>query len=169
MILRTFAGLDASAWTAVFTFGLFVMAIGTVTVAALTWRAGHRAYVVVDLEIDVLRKALWITVSNIGRTQAEDVTIDFEPRLESAGDGDRYRIAELPLWKEISSLAPSRTIRTFFDFAHIRRDLGLPDRYEVTVSYRSPVTRETRKSVETLDVRLHTTLTEIESQSNGQR
>jgi hypothetical protein len=157
----TFLGLDANAWTAVFTGGLVATAIFTVLAARRSWIAEHRSYVVVDFEIDIERAVAWIWIQNIGRTPAENIRIEFEPPLQSSWDSERYRIADIPLWKEIPVLPPQRKLRTFFDKLPHRKEAGLPYRYNVTIRYRSPVTGEDHVDSYELDLAIYSRLTDI--------
>lgn len=108
-----------------------------VKVTKKTTEAQMRPYVVVDLDWSnppIMR----IYVANIGRTLARNVTMKFEPPLQSSIDSDETRIADIELFsKPQETLAPGKRIETFFDLgpSRAKRKDELADSYAVTVSY----------------------------------
>ena len=98
-----------------------------------------RPFVVIDFEpwgviID-------LKITNVGKTVARDVQFDFEPRLAAAKDDKPglTPIAETNLFTNgIPSLPPGKEITLFFDSFLERNEKGLPDKYDVDVSYSDP-------------------------------
>jgi hypothetical protein len=95
-----------------------------------------RPFVIVDFEPGFL---VYLTVENIGRTMARDVSIRFDEPLESTLSGPR-EIDESPLLrKPIPTLPPGRKIRVLFDQYAARLEAGLPLTYDVTLRYKGPL------------------------------
>jgi len=81
---------------------------------------------------------VYLTVENIGRTMARDVSIRFDKPLESTLSGPR-EIDESPLLhKPIPTLPPGRKIRLLFDQYATRLEAKLPLTYDVTLRYKGP-------------------------------
>lgn len=94
-----------------------------------------RPFVVVDFEPGFL---VYLTVENLGRTMARDISIHFDKPLESTLPG-RRELDESPLFREpIPALPPGKKIRVLFDQFNARLDAGLPLTYDVKLSYRGP-------------------------------
>jgi hypothetical protein len=94
-----------------------------------------RPFVIVDFEPGFL---VYLTVENIGRTMARDVSIRFDKPLESTLSGPR-EIDESPLLrKPIPTLPPGRKIRVLFDQYAARLEAKLPLTYDVTLRYKGP-------------------------------
>lgn len=94
-----------------------------------------RPFVFVDFEPGFL---VYLTVENVGRTMARDVTIRFDRPLESTLSGTR-EIDESPLLrKPIPTLPPGRKIRVLFDQYAARLEAKLPLTYDVTLRYKGP-------------------------------
>jgi hypothetical protein len=100
--------------------------------------AETRPYVVVDL--DVHQTIISLVISNLGRTMARDVRLDFDPPLETTFDtrrvGDR-RLSESALLTDgVPTMAPGKSISTVLDYFPGRLSQGtLPMVYSVTVRY----------------------------------
>lgn len=95
-----------------------------------------RAYVVayLDFRDDSVRFLPSLVVSNIGRTQARNITVTSAPAMTSTlydeGSGP------LDFAKEgIPTLAPGQLISTLFDSLIQRSDSDHPDRYELEIGY----------------------------------
>jgi hypothetical protein len=79
-----------------------------------------------------------VVVENIGKTMARDVTIRFDPPLEStlrkpwAWEESSLFIEGLPM------LPPDKRLRATFDQLPARFDSDLPLKYEVELRYRGP-------------------------------
>jgi hypothetical protein len=94
-----------------------------------------RPFVIVDFEPGFL---VYLTVENIGRTMARDVTIRFDKPLDSTLSGPR-EIDESPLLRQpIPTLPPGRKIRVLFDQYAARMEAKLPLTYDVTLRYKGP-------------------------------
>jgi hypothetical protein len=94
-----------------------------------------RPFVIVDFEPGFL---VYLTVENIGRTMARDVTIRFDKPLESTLSGPR-EIDESPLLRRpIPTLPPGRKIRVLFDQYAARLEAELPLTYDVSLRYKGP-------------------------------
>src|SRR5215216_5731443 len=95
-----------------------------------------RPFVIVDFEPGFL---VYLTVENIGRTLARDVSIRFDKPLQSTLSGPR-EIDESPLLrKPIPTLPPGRKIRVLFDQYAARLEAKLPLTYDVTLRYKGPL------------------------------
>jgi hypothetical protein len=94
-----------------------------------------RPFVIVDFEPGFL---VYLTVENLGRTMARDVSIRFDKPLESTLSGPR-EIDESPLFREsIPTLPPGKKIRVLFDQYAARMKAKLPLTYDVTLRYKGP-------------------------------
>ena len=106
-----------------------------------------RPFVVVDF--DAHDHVIDLVVSNLGNTLARDVRFRIDPPFASTLNDPGPQ--DLKMLREgISSLAPGKQIRTLFDAFTQRENSGLPDAYEVVVSYADEKGR--RRFEETLDL-----------------
>ncbi len=70
-------------------------------------------YVIALFDIPFEEKMIYLVVKNIGKSTAQDVKIQFKPKL---ADNSGEDISELPVFKNgITSLSPGQEIRTFVD------------------------------------------------------
>ena len=76
---------------------------------------------------------LFLAVHNIGAHPALQVRVTFDPPFK--GLGGAIRIGELPLFRNIEFLAPSRSIRTLLDSSAAYFSRQEPERISATVSY----------------------------------
>lgn len=147
--------VETVTWTDI---GSFVTAIVTVLVlAAAAIFAGRqvrearrfreaqfRPFVILDFSYFNMFAEL--TITNIGTTLARDVTFDFDPPLKTALDDDPkygHVLADSYMFREgIPSLPPGKLITIVFDKEPERSKAGLPDRYDVVVTYRDPFGHE---------------------------
>src|SRR6266536_2406867 len=101
-----------AAWAAWATVGIYIV------IGLFAWRQVHEArrlreeqarpFVIVDFEPGFL---VYLTVENLGRTMAREVTIDFDKALETTLDRPR-ELDETPLFREpIPALPPGKKIR----------------------------------------------------------
>jgi hypothetical protein len=95
-----------------------------------------RPFVVVDVEPE-RRPFMNLVVANLGRTMARNVRIEIDPPLQSTVyDSGGFGIARMKLFTEpIPSLAPGKRMVMLFDSLPARIEAGLPDSYEVRLSY----------------------------------
>ena len=130
---------EVAAWAALATVAIYVV------LGLFAWRQVREArklreeqarpFVIVDFEPGFL---VYLTVENLGRTIARDVSIHFDKPLTSSLQG-RRELDESPLFREpIPALPPGKKIRVLFDQFSDRTDAGLPMTYDVKVSYRGP-------------------------------
>ena len=77
---------------------------------------------------------LFVAVANIGSQPALRVHVAFDPPFK--GLGGTASIAELPLFRNIEFLAPSRSIRTFLDSSSAYFTRREPEQITATISYR---------------------------------
>src|SRR6266496_1022633 len=128
-----------AAWAAWATVGIYVV------LGLFAWRQVHEArklreeqarpFVIVDFEPGFL---VYLTVENLGRTMARDVSIHFDKPLQSSLP-DRRELDESPLFREpILALPPGKKIRVLFDQFDGRTEAKLPFTYDVEVRYRGP-------------------------------
>ena len=128
-----------AAWAALATVAIYIV------IGLFAWRQVREArtlreeqarpFVIVDFEPGFL---VYLTVENLGRTMARDVSIHFDKPLTSSLQG-RRELDESPLFREpIPALPPGKKIRLLFDQFNDRTEAKLPLAYEVTLSYRGP-------------------------------
>jgi hypothetical protein len=111
-----------------------------------------RPFVIVDFEPGFL---VYLTVENIGRTMARDVSIRFDKPLESTLTGPR-EIDESPLLrKPIPTLPPGRKIRVLFDQYAARLEAKLPLTYDVTLRYKGPLGKKAWEHPYRLDLGIY--------------
>jgi hypothetical protein len=111
-----------------------------------------RPFVIVDFEPGFL---VSLTVENVGRTMARDVTIRFDKPLESTLSGPR-EVDESPLFREpIPTLPPGKKIRLLFDQYGARIDAKLPLTYDVTLRYKGPTGKKEREHPYRLDLGMY--------------
>jgi hypothetical protein len=112
-----------------------------------------RPWVVAKFHPDV---AFAIVIVNIGQTVARDVTITFEPPLESTWDRPWGWEESSMLTEGIPMLPPGEELRFHFDTFHERVKSQLPMVYSVTVSYSTAAGRQLPPDRYVLDLRLYT-------------
>jgi hypothetical protein len=98
-----------------------------------------RPFVVIDIE--PWNPFVDLKITNLGKTVAQDVQFQFKPQLISVKDEQHglVPVAELNLFRNgIASLAPGKQITLWFDRYPERVEQGLPDRYDVRISYSGP-------------------------------
>jgi hypothetical protein len=128
-----------AAWAACATVGIYVV------LGLFAWRQVREArklreeqarpFVIVDFEPGFL---VYLTVENLGRTLARDVSIHFDKPLTSTLRGPR-ELDVSPVFREpIPSLPPGKKIRVLFDQFTARTNAELPMEYDVKVRYRGP-------------------------------
>lgn len=145
-----------AAWAAWATVGIYVV------IGLFAWRQVHEArklreeqarpFVIVDFEPGFL---VYLTVENLGRTMARDVSIRFDKPLTSSLQG-RSELDESPLFREpIPTLPPSKKIRVLFDQFNDRTEAKLPLTYDVEVRYRGPTGGKEWKDTYQLDLGMY--------------
>lgn len=148
---------DVAAWTAVATWvtaviyaAILVFAWSQVREAKRLREEQSRPFVVVDFEAAMLSH---LTIENIGKTLARDVTIEFDPPLESTlnrpwdWEGAAFLTTGIPM------LPPGKQLRMTFDQLVQRFNSDLPRAYEVVVEYLGPTSKSSRfKDRYTLDL-----------------
>jgi hypothetical protein len=98
-----------------------------------------RPFVVIDIE--PWSPFVDLKITNVGKTMAQDVQFRFEPKLESVKDEQHgfVPVGETNLFKNgIASFPPGKQITLWFDHYPDRIEKGLPDRYDVEISYVGP-------------------------------
>jgi hypothetical protein len=123
-----------------------------------------RPFVVIDLQTAHTIAAM--RVRNIGQTIARNVTFAFSPPLECTWDdkkgGGNYRLSKIEMFANgIPSLPPGQELSTLLDQIPVRLEAGLPNRYEVEISYDGPNGRRYTEP-QTLSLETHLGLTRIE-------
>jgi hypothetical protein len=92
-----------------------------------------RPFVVVDVDF-VGTSELFLFVRNLGPALARDVRITIDPPLESSIDD--LEVGKFKFLKDgITTLAPGKELRTFFDQGFMRHESGLPLVYTVKITY----------------------------------
>jgi hypothetical protein len=88
-----------------------------------------------DVIVDFLFEdgMLFIVIQNIGSEPATRVHVTFDPPFK--GLGGTATIPDLPLFRNIEFLAPSRSIRTLLDSSAAYFARKEPERVTATVSY----------------------------------
>ncbi|MEX2401118.1 MAG: hypothetical protein WD423_10130 [Rhodothermales bacterium] len=93
----------------------------------------RRPDVVLDFEF---RDGLFfISIRNIGSVPALDVGVEFAPSF--TGVGGAKNVTELPLFNDLTYLAPGRRIETFLDTSASYFHRDEPTRVKVRVHYRA--------------------------------
>jgi hypothetical protein len=157
-------GRDAAAWTALAawaTVGIYlalgIFALVQVLQARRLRKEQARPFVVVDFEIGL---SIVLTVENLGRTLARDVTIRFDQPIEMSGfleSATPYDVNEVRLLREpLPVLPPSKKIHVLFDSGR-RLEMGLPLAFGVKVRYRGPSGRKRFEDRYTLDLGMYVT------------
>jgi hypothetical protein len=90
-----------------------------------------RPDVIVDFVFD--HGMLFLSVENIGSQPAQQVRIVFEPSFK--GMGGTVSIPDLPLFRNIEFLAPSKAIRTLLDSSGAYFAREEPQRITATIQY----------------------------------
>jgi hypothetical protein len=144
--------VDAAGWLEWWTAGRVVAAATVAQLVVVGWAALYaraqvrearelraeqaRPFVVVDFELE-RRPLMNLVVANLGRTMARNVRIDVDPPLRStAYESLGFPIGKLKLFTEVvPSLAPGKRIVLLFDSVPQRTEAGLPDSYQVRLSY----------------------------------
>ena len=143
------AATNGTDWTAVAALAAWATVGIYVVIGLVAWRqVGEarklreeqaRPFVIVDFEPGFL---VYLTVENVGRTIARDVSIHFDKPLESSLQG-RRELDDSPLFREpIPALPPGKKIRVLFDQINDRLNAGLPLTYDVELRYRGPTGRK---------------------------
>src|ERR1700730_18105614 len=88
-----------------------------------------------DVIVDFLFEdgMLFVAVQNIGSQPAQRVHVAFDPPFK--GLGGASSTPELPLFRNIEFLGPSRSIRTFLDSSAAYFARQEPERISATISY----------------------------------
>jgi hypothetical protein len=111
-------------------------------------------FVVVDLVESGVDKFWDLEIKNIGATMARDVHFEFDPALQSSLE--HVDFSQLRIIQEgLKTLAPGKKFHTSFDFGPSRYEAGLPDIYEVRVTYRGPRGSRVYNDTMHLDVGLY--------------
>lgn len=136
-----------AAWAASLQTGLLAAAAGfawrQVTEARKSREAQAQPYVVVSFEQDPYVPAMAIIViANIGATVAKNVSVDFDPPLESAmeAEGSPSKFSEWTALPDgISTLVPGQKVSSIFDSLYLRYSdkyfNQLPRQAKATVKY----------------------------------
>jgi hypothetical protein len=150
-------------WTATDWAGLTCLVL--VVAAILAWIQAREArklreerarpFVVVDF-------VLWniiieLKIENIGATMARDVRFKFTPPLQSTFDTEAGHtpLREASVFQDgIRSLPPGKEIVMLFDRGPTRTEQGLPDAYEVEVSFTDALGKR-RTDVMTIDLGIY--------------
>jgi hypothetical protein len=92
-----------------------------------------------DVLLDVVfeRGLLFLELRNLGREPALEVSCAFDPPLR--GLGGTRNVTALPLFRNVTLLAPGRSIRTLLDTSAAWFARGEPTSVRVTVSWSTPV------------------------------
>ncbi len=164
MSQQAVAGLHAAGtnWAAVAAVAACATVLVYIVLGLFAWRQVREArklreeqarpFVIVDFEPGFL---VYITVENLGRTMARDVSIQFDKPLDSTLEG-RRELDDSPLFREpIPALPPGKKIRVLFDQFSARLDAGLPLRYDVELRYRGPTGRKRWEHPYRLDLGLY--------------
>ena len=147
---------EVSAWAACATVLIYVV------IGLFAWRQVREArklreeqarpFVMVDFDAGFV---VYLTVENLGRTMAHEVTITFDKPLESSLR-DPAEIAASPLFREpIPTLPPGKKIRVLFDSFDGRVEAKLPMAYEVTLRYKGPTGRKAFQESYPLDLGIY--------------
>ena len=101
------------------------------TVRSKRRRPGPEPGVIVDILFE--NGLLFLSLKNVTRGAAYDVSVRFEPVL--MGFGGTVVMGALPLFRDVTFLAPGREIRTLLDDSASYFASGQPTRIAATVTY----------------------------------
>lgn len=153
--MDTFWGLSGTAWTAIYTLvtcGLLGVASVAAVYAKRQWEANKgqaetarqaqleasRPYVIVTAQTSAASRHLFdLSVRNIGRRPALNVTLRLDPPPRRAEEIKGLEIAQIKLLNEpIAMIAPDQELRAFYDSHIDRKDVeGLPSSHDVSLTY----------------------------------
>lgn len=119
---------------------------------------------VIDFHVE--RTLIWITITNLGPSLAQDVRFAFEPPLRSSRDDPSQLtpLSQTQLFTSgIPSLAPGKKITAIFDHfpgRETKRTHGedFPDAYNVTITYRNEELGRSYTDVTTIDLGVYRNL-----------
>lgn len=94
---------------------------------------------------------IYLYIKNIGKTAARNVTLEFEPKLQTKLMEDYISNTNL-IKNGIKSLAPGQEIKTLFDTAPSYLNSSLPMCYTVKISYSGGLLNNLRESEQILDI-----------------
>jgi hypothetical protein len=118
----------------------------------------NRPFVVIDFEVEA-SNLIYLEVANLGTSLARDVRVVIDPPLQSTAG---VRLDQMKMLNEgISTLVPSKRIKTFFDAFHARKDPELPMRHSATVTYTDERGRRSYEEKFDLDLDLYRYLSTI--------
>jgi hypothetical protein len=107
-------------------------------------RAQAEPFLIADLDVDDDQR-VYIVISNIGATMAENVRFTFDPEPRSSLDA-KHGVVPLRETKAfttgIASLPPGKRFRAFFDLLYSRDRDELPDEYKVSMTFDAPALKE---------------------------
>lgn len=155
-----FWGRDAATWAAL--AGWATVAV-YLALGAFAWRQlkearrlreeQSRPFVVVDIPPGSL---LYVTIENIGRTVARNVTFKFTPPLTSTSPKP-WAVTDAPLLRDGAPMVPpGRVHRVFLDGSPARYASDLPTVYEAEVRYFGPGGRRRTAYVDKYPIDLRT-------------
>ena len=108
----------------------------------------NRPFVVMDVDF-VGTSELFLFVRNLGTSLARDVRIAIEPPLESSVEW--IDVGKFKMLKDgISTLAPGKELRTFFDQGFRRDESDLPLVHTATITYSDD--RRKRRFIESMEL-----------------
>lgn len=164
---------NAVTWTDVAQVGLVAAQLVVLIVAAfVAWRQvrearrlreeQQRPFVVIDFEVG-RGYLVFLVVSNLGTSLARGVHFSIDPPLESAVPS--VALDKMKMLREgISTLAPGKQIRTFFDMGFKRGKAELPMTHTARVQYTDETGRRHFDETIDLDLDLYMHLSEITQQ-----
>jgi hypothetical protein len=97
-----------------------------------------RPEIILDFEFE--DGALFILLRNIGERPACQVRTTFEPPI--CGLGGRQKLAELPLFREVTFFAPGKQIKHLLDSSALYFSRGEPTRVKAHITYSDDKDRE---------------------------
>jgi hypothetical protein len=117
----------------------------------------NRPFVVIDFEVEA-GNLIYIEVVNLGTSLARNVRFAIDPPLQSTTS---VRLDQMKMLNEgISTLAPGKRIRTFFDVFHARGD-SLPTTHSVEVAYTDEDGHRSYEETLDLDLELYRYLSTV--------
>jgi hypothetical protein len=108
-----------------------------------------RPFVVIDFDVERAVET-YLEVCNLGNSLARDVKFEIMPQLESAVE---VSVEKLKMLNEgISTLAPGKRLRTFFDIGFERIQSDLPMSYTAIIRYSDQDRKRSFEEVVDLDL-----------------
>lgn len=149
---------DPNALGAAANLGMFLIALLVAGLSIIPIRQARRVreeqaqpYVVAFMELSLAgNQIVDLVVKNFGTTMARDVLLRSNPTIKR-GTGNGTDTEDVWIFETLPTLAPGQEWRSFWDTAFNRNQANLPDRHEVTITFKDSRLKEMPSTVAVLD------------------